>query len=455
MHKLLLLFILATAPLFSWATATSLFSELKESVFQIRVIDIASSDKFSIGSGFLISKQGHIATNFHVVSSYVHEPEKYRLEFVRLINDPHNSQEKAKEQILPTELLTFDVIHDLAILTIPSFESEVFSSRFLPLSKKKLNKGDRIYSMGNPHDLGMTIIEGNYNGLLQNSRYQKILFSGSLNPGMSGGPSINEEGEVIGINVSTQGDEISYLVPVSYLQSLKDSTNTNSTDTSNTDGLSDPREAVLSYKQRINQSLFQDQQAFYGNILSQASSNETLGQIEALGEVTVASNLSDSLKCWGHTTDSKEDEENDTHYRGVHQHCVTEDVIYIDSDISLGQFYYDYEWITSQTLNPFQFYTVISERFEHGRLGNTYQEKYVTEFTCVDDMISLTEHSWKVSSCFRAYKDYPNLYDSQLIIASTDENQKALIAKIGAAGISKDNAIQLFQRFMESISWNK
>ena len=55
--------------------------------------------------------------------------------------------------------------------------------------------------MGNPHDLGMTIIEGTYNGLIQTSRFQKILFSGSLNSGMSGGPAMDDKGRVIGVGV--------------------------------------------------------------------------------------------------------------------------------------------------------------------------------------------------------------------------------------------------------------
>lgn len=437
MRTFLFILALVSAPLVSWGDATSLFSELKGSVFQIRVIDIGSGDKFSIGSGFQISAEGHIATNFHVVSSYVHEPEKYRLEFVR---SHHTHRDETTETVHPTELLTFDVIHDLAILSMPKVAN--LPTKVLALSPQALSKGDRIYSMGNPHDLGMTIIEGNYNGLLQNSRYKKILFSGSLNPGMSGGPAINEKGEVLGINVSTQGDEISYLVPVIYLQQLQNSLTDNPAYSAN--------DHLPNYNPLIQQSLFNDQQDFYSDILAAPFNTQNLGQ------VTVAHDLSDSLKCWGHTTNSEEDNYTDkAQFQGTHQHCVTEDQIYINNDISSGQFYYDFEWITTQTLNPFQFYHVIQERFEHNHLGNAYQEKYITEFTCVDDIIQLADHAWKISSCLRTYKDYPRLFDAQLVMASLDENQQALVAKIGAAGISRDNALLMFQRFMESISWNK
>jgi hypothetical protein len=446
MRIFLLLLALISTPSLSWASATSLFSELKQTVFQIRVIDIASGDKFTIGSGFQISEQGHIATNFHVVSPYVHDPDKYRLEFVR----PAKSKGSDDEEIIqPAQLLTFDVIHDLALLTMNNTDNSQHD--FLAISDQPLNKGDRIYSMGNPHDLGMTIIEGNYNGLLQASRYQKILFSGSLNSGMSGGPAINTQGEVIGINVSTQGSAISYLVPASYLQALIEETDASKQDTLEIDASQSeaPKNTKDRYKQRIHKALMNDQQIFYSELLKQDF------KTEKLGDVKVANKLSSTLKCWGHSTDNADEESAAAKYQGAHQHCVTEDEIYLSGDLSLGQFYYDFEWITSDDLNPFQFYTVIEERFSHGGLNTTYQEQHVTEFQCADNIIALAEHSWKISTCFRAYKDFPDLYDSQLVMASIDGQQQALVAKIGAAAITRDNATLLFKRFMESISWNK
>ncbi|MEZ5581942.1 MAG: hypothetical protein R3F37_03415 [Candidatus Competibacteraceae bacterium] len=47
----------------------------------------------------------------------------------------------------------------------------------------------------------MTIVEGTYNGQLDKSLYEKIHFTGSINPGMSGGPTINRDGAVVGVNV--------------------------------------------------------------------------------------------------------------------------------------------------------------------------------------------------------------------------------------------------------------
>ncbi|GAA3943833.1 serine protease [Litoribacillus peritrichatus] len=393
------------------SNAKSLFSELKQTVYQIRVIDQGSGDKYTIGSGFLISDQGHIATNFHVVSSYIHDPEKFRLEYVR--NDG---------SIASASLINFDIIRDLAVI-----QSADKQSQFLTINPTPLDKGDRIYSMGNPHDLGMTIIEGNYNGLLQASRYQKILFSGSLNSGMSGGPAINQDGEVIGINVSTGGDQISFLVPAIYLKQL----------------ISQPP-LTNDYQAHIEQALLDDQDQFYQPLLAAPFPTSTLG------ELTIASKISDALKCWGHST-----EEDETRYQGFHQHCRSEDETYIESDFFVGDFFYDYEWIKAEEdLNSFQFYSAIEERFTHHDLDNAYYEGSVSNFKCQSDFIEIDQRSWKVSSCFRNYLDYPELFDALHLMVSVDHPEKAMVAKIGASGISQKNAIVLIKRFMESLTWN-
>ena len=144
-------------------TARELFDDLNNLVFQVRVIDVASGNKLSIGSGFQVHQSGRIATNFHVVSSFVHEPDKYRIEV--LDRDGVS---------VPARLQAIDVVHDLAIV-----QASTSSSGALVLSERSLAKGERIFSMGNPQDLGMTIVEGNYNGLIKTSRRPKFLFSGS------------------------------------------------------------------------------------------------------------------------------------------------------------------------------------------------------------------------------------------------------------------------------------
>lgn len=398
--------------------ARTLFANLRQQVFQIRVIDLGSGDKHVIGSGFSISPFGHIATNFHVVSDFVHQPQKYRIEYVQ-----------DNGQVVDARLLTVDIIHDLAIL-----QTDNPPSAFLPLSQIPLDQGDRIYAMGNPRDLGMSIVEGTYNGELQQSRYRKILFSGSLNPGMSGGPAFNSQGEIIGINVSTGGEQLSFLVPVVYLQHLLEHARTLSS--------SDVSEATLGKR------LYQDQQDFYSQLLA------TPFPTEALGGVRVAARIDNTIKCWGNTSDDQQqNSERKRDYQLITQSCQSDDGIFLAGNMSTGELSYRYQWLTSDTLNPLQFYYQASTLYRHDGPTSSYSRLETGSYQCTDSMVELKDELWKVSACFRAYRKYPQLYDASLVMASTGHSQAALIASIGTTGISRDNATRLFRQFMEAIEW--
>lgn len=394
--------------------ATQLFDQLNSQVYQVRVIDIASGDKSSIGSGFQVTADGYIATNFHVISSFIHKPEKYRLEYVS-----HSGSTGS------VQVMGIDVVHDLAIL-----KGSLSASDHFGLQNKSIAKGDRIYSMGNPQDLGMTIIEGNYNGLIKTSRFNKILFSGSLNPGMSGGPAIDINGLVIGVNVSKArgGEQLSFLVPVSNLVALLEQVK------------SEP--PIKDFQKVIEDSLHKDQDDFFKTILNKPVLTDQFGGLK------LPVKISPTLNCWGHTVDSE-----DIKYDSFHQHCKLDDQIYISNDFYTGDFTYDYEWITSDGLNPLQFYDAVEQRFAHASLYNTSGKKHTTAYQCNTGFVEIDESSWKVSSCIRGYKKYQDLYDALLLMVSVEKNDKAAIVKVGAAGISKDNAMQLFKTFMESIQW--
>lgn len=414
-HIQIIIFILFASLSFmshAQSTASKLFKQLKKQVYQIRVVDIESGDKNTIGSGFQISKNGHLATNFHVVSSYVHEPKKFRLEYVT----PDGNTGDIK-------LLDIDVIHDLAIIKIKPLQKNYFQ-----FNLKALSKGDRIYSMGNPHDLSMLIIEGNYSGQLQESRYKKILFSGSLNPGMSGGPAFDRKGKLIGVNVAKGGEQLSFLVPVARLKTLLKRVL--------------KKGEVKDFQKLIKADLLSDQQQFYSKILS------TKWKSEELGDVTISGKLHESLKCWGHTKDKE-----DLRYKGVHKHCRSEDRIYINQDMYSGTFSYDYEWITTEKLNRFQFYSQVEKRFKQTSLSNVYEEKNVTNYICDSHFVTISKHSWKVSTCTREYKKYRGLYDVLLLLASVDLNDKALLMKAGMSGVSKDNGMKFIKRFMQEVKW--
>ena len=198
-----MLAIAAAAQAQDWSTE-EIFARYKAAVVQVRIVDERGGEKSSLGSGFFISDAGEIVSNYHVVADLVEHPGQFRAEYV--LDDGQTG---------PLTLRTVDVVHDLSLL-----QAENLRRPFLAIESNLPAKGERLYAFGNPYDLGMTIIEGTYNGLLEKSLYERIHFSGSINPGMSGGPTVDRNGNVIGVNVATAGNQVSFLVPAGYVLGL-------------------------------------------------------------------------------------------------------------------------------------------------------------------------------------------------------------------------------------------
>ena len=121
--------------------ASKLFDQHRAAVVQLRVIDLASGDKSSIGSGFQINENGRIVSNYHVVSAYVNAPDRYRLEFL---------DSTGRRGALT--LVDVDVVNDLVLLW-----TSVPLGGVLELGDSELAQGQRVFSLGNPFDLAMTI----------------------------------------------------------------------------------------------------------------------------------------------------------------------------------------------------------------------------------------------------------------------------------------------------------
>ena len=141
------------------ASAQRLYSEASPHLLQVRTLLKGQDSQASVGSGFLVTDEGHILTNYHVVSEAALQPDRYRLVY---------STADRREGAL--QLLGFDAIHDLAVVkpVDPAPLAGHGGLRFRPRDRA-LAQGERIYSLGNPLDVGFAVIEGTYNGLVERS----------------------------------------------------------------------------------------------------------------------------------------------------------------------------------------------------------------------------------------------------------------------------------------------
>lgn len=157
------------------------------------------------GSGFIIDREGHILTNFHVIANS------------RSVSVTLSNQKTYKAEIIGT-----DPSHDLAVIKInaPGIEPVVLGD------SKNLVVGQKVYCIGNPFGLSGTLTTGIVSSLRSIRSLDgtpiddAIQTDAAVNPGNSGGPMLNAHGEVIGINfqIATNGVEqsagIGFAIPI-------------------------------------------------------------------------------------------------------------------------------------------------------------------------------------------------------------------------------------------------
>lgn len=391
----------------------ALWESARDAIVQVRVIERESDEKSSIGSGFLLAEHGVIVSNFHVVASAVHKPEKYSLQLL-------DSQGRTWE----STLIDFDVVHDLALLSVPD---GVTAS--LTMAEGLPEQGDAVYSLGNPFDLGQTIVPGTFNGLLEASFYQKLLFSGSLNPGMSGGPAINTEGAVVGVNVASMGNQISFLVPASYLVALL--------------ARRDDVVPVAGYQAHISAQLQLDQQLKYERLAS------TAWPTQQLGEAQVGGSLPAFFKCWGDTQD-----EDDLDVVVSQTSCTSQDSIYLSSSLQTGLIDYEYSYVKTDAMGGLRFHRWLSQQFSGMRTRSWPGKEDVTNYDCQQSVVSDADAAdWRMVFCVRGYHEYEDFFDVLFQATSIKRSDAALASHFALSGVSRANAEAFLGRFLELAQW--
>lgn len=167
--------------------------------------------KQGIGSGFIISDDGYILTNEHVVSG----AQEIQVSIVD-IDKPVIARIVGEDEELDLAVLKVDVNKKLPTLKLGDSSS--------------VNVGNWVIAIGNPYSLDHTVTVGVISAkgrpiTVQGSRYRNLLQTdASINPGNSGGPLLNLQGEVIGINtaVNSQAQGIGFAIPSDTVKSVLD-----------------------------------------------------------------------------------------------------------------------------------------------------------------------------------------------------------------------------------------
>jgi serine protease Do len=139
----------------------------------------------SLGSGVIVSKEGHIITNHHVVAD---------------VDQVQVQLSNGKEA--PARVIGTDEENDIAVLKVDGMDVTP-----LPFGDSdQVKVGSRVIAVGNPFGLEETVTQGIISAkgrrAMQDSTNEFFQTDAAINPGNSGGPLVNLRGEIIGINSS-------------------------------------------------------------------------------------------------------------------------------------------------------------------------------------------------------------------------------------------------------------
>jgi serine protease Do len=398
------------------ATST-VFARYSDRILKIQIIETSSNAKVSIGTGFFVSADGLMLTNYHVVSERVQEHDAHRVEIV-----------EADGTARAVDVVAVDVVHDLAVLRTGRPALSHFT-----LGEVALRQGERLYSLGHPSDLGLSIVEGTYNGNLQHTLYPKIHFTGSINPGMSGGPAITNAGRVVGVNVSTMGEQRSFLVPETQATALLARVQAPGFKPA-TDLLSEVAQQLRLYQQAYLGHLFEDEP-----------------KLVDFGPFRVITDPAPVFRCWG-GAERSDDRDDEPMYNEIWHRCGTDDDVYIAEDQSSGVVELVHVAITSARLNAAQFGALYSTRFGFDDTPDG-DEKHVTVWKCTTRNVAAAQTPVRAVLCLRGLRKIPGLYDGVLKVAVLGRSNAGLISTLTLSGASWENIERLTTRYLERVAW--
>jgi S1-C subfamily serine protease len=182
-----------------------LFTKVQKSVVQVTERDNSNELGSRLGSGFVYDKDGHVITNYHVVTPGTNNNNELQVTFL-------------DGNVYPADLVGVDQFADLAVIKVKNISSD----KLAPLSlanSSSLRIGESVVAIGNPFGLSGSMTQGIVSGLgrLLPSDENQDNFAGAgssfsipniiqtdaaINPGNSGGPLIDTQGRVVGINTA-------------------------------------------------------------------------------------------------------------------------------------------------------------------------------------------------------------------------------------------------------------
>jgi serine protease Do len=400
------------------SAAQGMWTNARTKLLRIRIVPIGQTSQASVGSGFFVSNDGLLISNFHVISLVALKPDRYQALYETPAGDKGELQ-----------LLGIDVVNDVALLRIkPGKDTKPTDTlKFRDSSKaaNALQRGERIFSLGNPLDVGFAVVEGTYNGLVERSFTPRLFFSGAINGGMSGGPALDTQGNVVGINVAKRldGEQVSFLVPAEHAQKLI---------------LSSSQAAPITTPlyNTITAQLTQYQQQLTDRFIA----TPWKPQVNAGVSIPIPSD--DFLRCWG-----RREQMESKAFQFSRTDCRMDSSVFTGEG-HLGMISTQHESYDGGKLGPMRFMDRYSKSFENEHFFSGIRPS--TKPQCKQTSLqNAGSPRMETVLCLSAYKRFKGLYSVTMLVVTQEGQITGTLGRLNATGVSFDNALKLAQHFAD------
>lgn len=390
------------------------FAEFRPLLFQVRTATDASAEKRSYGTGFVVDRDGWLATNFHVIADAVWKSPRQKI-FVMTKDGP-----------VPARLLGVNIREDLALLKVDlRFPAAVASKG--PAARP----GETVYSLGLPEDLDWTLVSGIYNGPIEQGPYRLLHLSSPINSGMSGGPTVNARGSLVGVNVSRRlsSQNISFAVPAASLWSLVERVRARGA--KEIDPLDDIRADVSALEGDMGELLLTG-----------------LSEVKRL-EGWDLPKFPASVRCWGNDAEGFDTEK----VRAALETCDIEQSLFIDGNKFFGTFRVKTQRMRRLKLGAMAWRHLRNQSWGGIDLAQTLpiDKDSAINFgraKCEEGRVATPKGLAIVRTCSQRILPFDDLYESEIAVNWGDD-ERNLVVNVLVSGVSKNKLFAIVRKLLD------
>lgn len=397
------------------SASQTLFERSRPSVVEVQVKFKGNQGVASGGSGFLVHRNDLVVTNYHVVTETIYEPAEHEL---IVVTD--------KDQHIGARVVSVDVLNDLAVLKL----DQALNAAPLTLQEATPARGEQGYSMGKPGAYSQSIVGGTFNGIKDQGSTPQIIFSGPINSGMSGGPTINAQGEVVGVNVasSTRNQLIGLVVPAQAAGVLIRGLGT----------------AQIPDNATLRQTIAAQFGQYGRQQLRRLSQVET--PIRTLGPFSVQGDLSEANEC---RTFKREVYK--SRVKTVEQNCRSNDGLYVDSGLYAGFVASSSFWLQGLDISALNLSRQVESKIDSLRSVRS-EEESLGIWSC--DQQRLRAHAdvpIQIYACSRPVEKLPGLFDFRFRYAPLITGKDALVVSMSLRGFDPETALLVLKQSISTV----